>query len=423
MKNFANIISQKRKELGLTQDALAEKLGITPQAISKWENGVGLPDVTLFPAIAKVLGVSTDALFGIDHTQKELSPREFPAEYAGLTFIGCENGIACYSDKTAERHEDGSFFFTDGSSADLHEKKVVNRGAGEIRLLEEDAALTMQRFDAECTAMEKSLDKFSSIIADLALHCDFCMMKSDSFRIEAEGSKTFIESIRAELEGDVLKLTVRPPKNHYARHREDNKITLYAGFEKGEQCSFSINGSSGVVIEPDFEEMNLSINGSGDVSGKNADSLQAKINGSGDIALDTAKTAVLLINGSGDIDIKAVTESTEAKINGSGDVDLGEAKNTTLRIAGSGDVVIGHATGDLNATINGSGDIEVGGEVEAFTCTIAGSGDIHGDKLSVQTAEITTKGDSGATIVIGHIKGVSTEKIGKNATLVVKKRG
>ncbi|MBQ8623969.1 MAG: helix-turn-helix transcriptional regulator [Oscillospiraceae bacterium] len=40
MKEFGELIASKRKELGYTQEAFAGKLGITPQAVSKWENGV-----------------------------------------------------------------------------------------------------------------------------------------------------------------------------------------------------------------------------------------------------------------------------------------------------------------------------------------------------------------------------------------------
>lgn len=425
MKNFANIISQKRKELGLTQDALAEKLGITPQAVSKWENGVGLPDVTLFPAIAKVLGVSTDALFGIDHTPDVREIPEFPQKCAELSFIGSIERLACYSDKPLDRVEGNCFYFTDGSVADLNKKEVRNCGKGEIRILEAEQKHEMKKDASTATTCQKELADFTSLSVSLSLPCTFCIAKGDTVRIEAEGSAAFIESIHTENEGDTLNLTVRPTEGKRIRDsREDNKITLFTDFEKGRKCSVAISGTSDVTIETDFELMKLAISGSGDICGKNTDSLLATVNGSGDISLLTAKTANLLVNGSGDIDMKAVTESTEVKINGSGDIAIGKAKNTTLRITGSGDITIGEASGDLHATVNGSGDIEVGGgEVEKFTCTVAGSGDISAAKLAVMTADITTKGDSEATIVIGHVRGVSTEKISKNTTLVVKKRG
>lgn len=58
-----NICAQ-RKAAGLTQDALAAKLGVTYQAVSKWENGLSCPDVQLLPQIAEIFGISIDALFG-----------------------------------------------------------------------------------------------------------------------------------------------------------------------------------------------------------------------------------------------------------------------------------------------------------------------------------------------------------------------
>lgn len=59
-------ISFHRKRLGLTQDALAEKMGVTAQAVSKWENDLSCPDITILPKLAQVFGVSTDALLGVE---------------------------------------------------------------------------------------------------------------------------------------------------------------------------------------------------------------------------------------------------------------------------------------------------------------------------------------------------------------------
>lgn len=59
-------ILRLRKEKGLSQSMLAEKLQITFQSVSKWENNQSCPDISLLPAIAEVLEVSIDELFGID---------------------------------------------------------------------------------------------------------------------------------------------------------------------------------------------------------------------------------------------------------------------------------------------------------------------------------------------------------------------
>ena len=64
LNKFCNIIFELRKERGWTQTMLAEKLGIAPQSISKWECGIGYPDVTLFPLIAELFSVDIGVLFG-----------------------------------------------------------------------------------------------------------------------------------------------------------------------------------------------------------------------------------------------------------------------------------------------------------------------------------------------------------------------
>lgn len=54
-----------RKAAGMTQEQVAERLGVSPQAVSKWENDVSCPDVTMIPRIAQLFNVSTDELLGL----------------------------------------------------------------------------------------------------------------------------------------------------------------------------------------------------------------------------------------------------------------------------------------------------------------------------------------------------------------------
>ncbi len=57
-------IAANRKRLKLTQDQLSEQLGVTAQAVSKWENDQSCPDITMLPKLAAIFGISTDALLG-----------------------------------------------------------------------------------------------------------------------------------------------------------------------------------------------------------------------------------------------------------------------------------------------------------------------------------------------------------------------
>lgn len=59
-------IVANRKRIGLTQDQLAERLGVTAQAVSKWENDQSCPDIATLPKLASIFGITTDALLGIE---------------------------------------------------------------------------------------------------------------------------------------------------------------------------------------------------------------------------------------------------------------------------------------------------------------------------------------------------------------------
>ena len=70
-KRIGAFIAQCRKEKNLTQMQLAETLGITNQAVSKWENGRGMPDVSLLQPLCDVLGISLNELFSGEHISAE----------------------------------------------------------------------------------------------------------------------------------------------------------------------------------------------------------------------------------------------------------------------------------------------------------------------------------------------------------------
>ena len=70
-------ILRYRKGNNLTQEELAKQLGISYQAVSKWENGQTTPDISLLPAIASILNVSIDRLMGYSHN---FDPRSYYEE-------------------------------------------------------------------------------------------------------------------------------------------------------------------------------------------------------------------------------------------------------------------------------------------------------------------------------------------------------
>lgn len=61
-EDIGKFIAEKRKEYGLTQEQLAEKLGISNRSVSRWENGQTMPDFSLFPQICKIFEISISEL-------------------------------------------------------------------------------------------------------------------------------------------------------------------------------------------------------------------------------------------------------------------------------------------------------------------------------------------------------------------------
>lgn len=69
-ETIGDIIKKLRKERGLTQESLAEQLNISSAAVSKWENNIGMPDISNVVPLANLFGVSADVLFGINNGNK-----------------------------------------------------------------------------------------------------------------------------------------------------------------------------------------------------------------------------------------------------------------------------------------------------------------------------------------------------------------
>lgn len=80
--NIGKKIRELRKGRNLSQEVLAQYLGVSFQAVSKWEKGAAMPDVSLIPAIASFFDVSTDDLFDYDRMDAERKVSEICMEAA-----------------------------------------------------------------------------------------------------------------------------------------------------------------------------------------------------------------------------------------------------------------------------------------------------------------------------------------------------
>lgn len=77
-KTLGMMIAELRKEKGMTQLELAEKMGVTDKAVSKWERDLSCPDINSLPKLAEILGVTVDELMQIKKEAE--NPKQSPKE-------------------------------------------------------------------------------------------------------------------------------------------------------------------------------------------------------------------------------------------------------------------------------------------------------------------------------------------------------
>ena len=74
MNTMGSRIAARRKEKGMTQEELAARLGVSAQAVSKWENDVSCPDISLLPRLCRMLGITSDELLTGDNSSVKMLP-------------------------------------------------------------------------------------------------------------------------------------------------------------------------------------------------------------------------------------------------------------------------------------------------------------------------------------------------------------
>lgn len=86
------VISKRRRELGLTQSQLAQSLSVSFQAVSKWENQTAYPDIAMLPRLAAALNTTVDALVGYGGVVTDYDSRYSTGEY----YWGLRPNSICY---------------------------------------------------------------------------------------------------------------------------------------------------------------------------------------------------------------------------------------------------------------------------------------------------------------------------------------
>ena len=95
-QTLGTMISSLRKEKGMTQLDLAEKMGVTDKAVSKWERDLSFPDISSIPKLAEIFEISVDELMQVKTETKENLSKNKVDEIVdtALKGIGIAMGIA-----------------------------------------------------------------------------------------------------------------------------------------------------------------------------------------------------------------------------------------------------------------------------------------------------------------------------------------
>ncbi|MDY4888485.1 MAG: helix-turn-helix transcriptional regulator [Sphaerochaetaceae bacterium] len=75
--SFGNRIRNLRITAGITQKKLADLMGVSPQAVCKWEKDMSCPDIMSLPRLSRIFGITIDDLFNQGQTKEEMKNEEY----------------------------------------------------------------------------------------------------------------------------------------------------------------------------------------------------------------------------------------------------------------------------------------------------------------------------------------------------------
>ncbi len=153
--NIGSIIKELRQKKKMSQEELAEYLGVSTQAVSRWETSVSYPDIILLPLIANVFNVTVDYLLGTDKFKNDKIVEEINETYRKYNKKGDNVGCYEYMKKMYEKYphiEKVQLMYADSCSAAHNEdKSIIDEG---IEVLERLVRLS---YDEEIK--DKAYDK------------------------------------------------------------------------------------------------------------------------------------------------------------------------------------------------------------------------------------------------------------------------
>jgi len=250
-EKLARNISIYRKEKGFTQEELAQILGISFQAVSKWENAQTMPDISLLPKLSRILGVSIDKLLGYVAQDRPITIYEEEYKTEGY-YWGMEPNSACYQvlqlmpptkhykllDVGCGEGKDAVFFARNGY--DVSAFDVSEAGIEKTRKLAEHVGVRVNVFKADL--LDFRLDT----------HYDIIFSSGVLHYIKPEYRKEIFDNYKQFTNEDgihVLNVFVHKPFIAPPPENEPNAFTWYSGELLSYYRDWLIPDSSEIVFD------------------------------------------------------------------------------------------------------------------------------------------------------------------------------
>ena len=211
-----------RKKNDVTQDKLASHLGVTPQAVSRWESGVCYPDMNYLPAIADYFSVTMDELLCYSGTQKAAKVKEYLEQVEALLDrdrVG--EALELLREAMAEVPSDPSLQLETAQVLSLYAGMLEESNAGERARAAMDAALTeavsLCRHILEDCTDDTLRDETKKVLCDIYAHQLDDLPRAEEIADQLHGMSVSREIIRATmLTGDVAFAQAQKNLIHFA---------------------------------------------------------------------------------------------------------------------------------------------------------------------------------------------------------------
>lgn len=320
---LGNRIGQYRRKLGLTQEALARKLDVTNQAVSKWESDQCCPDISLLPGIADIFGITIDELFGRAAPVQLMNvPQPEPEPIPEPDFILVEEPVP---EQEPPRQEESRYSWKDSFWGNLFQKTI------------RDFEHRMKDFDEK---LKKDFGNWKEPTREQQLPEDVELPWEDdgTLRVALFVGKRLVSGL--------------PARERIQFSYDGPALNIYS------ECSVTCGGVSGNVWAGDdvsCDSVGGSVSSGGDVS---CDDVKGYVQAQGDVSCGD-------VSGNVDAGEDASCGDVHGDVKAGGDVDCGDVLGN---LNAGGDV----SCGDVQGNISTGGDVDCG-RVEGF---VSAGGDV-----------------------------------------------